>query len=215
MQLSAEIRWFWPEGQAPGLHEWFVPGRGHGGVVAGGGTSRVDVYLHDGHQSELGLKRRGDKPGVEVKGLVADDPVGLAGRCLRGPIQVWCKWTSEPLVLPDEATVALEKTRWLRKFAGTTSGLDEVALGADEKPKSGGPMPDRGCNVEVTRVVFLRPEGGAWWTLGLESFGAHETVRDDLRRAAELLDRRGCPESTSGTCASYPAWLTAALAARS
>jgi hypothetical protein len=39
----------------------------------GGGTPppRRDVYLYDPEQTELGIKARGLKPGLEVKGLVA------------------------------------------------------------------------------------------------------------------------------------------------
>jgi hypothetical protein len=71
MQLSAEIRWFW-QGAIPGsVEKWF-----HGGLGSchpGGGKPRLDEYLYEQGQVELGLKKRGTKPGIEVKGLIATD----------------------------------------------------------------------------------------------------------------------------------------------
>src|SRR3982751_1191157 len=47
--------------------------------IAGGGRPREDVYLRDDRQAALGIKRRGGRPGVEVKGLVELDPDVLEG----------------------------------------------------------------------------------------------------------------------------------------
>ena len=67
MQISAEIRWFWFVNCPDGVETWFRSGP----TPAGGGRAREDEYLHEPRQTELGLKRRGEKPGVEAKGLVA------------------------------------------------------------------------------------------------------------------------------------------------
>lgn len=212
MQLSAEVRWFWPELLPTQLEEWYRAAGNHDGVLPGGGATRVDVYLRDDQQEELGLKNRGQKAGVEVKGLVEEGRVDLDVGPFRGPIQIWCKWTSERLTLEGKATVSLEKRRWLRKFDGGASLLEEIPLDENE---SGARRPDRGCNVELTRVLVDPPSGQLWWTLGLESFGTLATVHEDLRRTAELLARRNCPGLDSGTQASYPKWLTTCLVARS
>src|SRR4030095_5243504 len=59
MLLSAEVRWFW-EGRIPELTRWF----GSGPFAPGGGEVRVDTYVGDPAQLELGVKSRGNKPGL-------------------------------------------------------------------------------------------------------------------------------------------------------
>ena len=49
-----------------------------------------------------------------------------------GPIEIWSKWTSEPLELNSVVTV--EKIRWLRKFDTSTLSPVEIALNDEEKP---------------------------------------------------------------------------------
>jgi hypothetical protein len=53
------------------------------------------------------------------------------------------------------------------------------------------------------------------WTLGFESSGTLEAVREDLRRAAKPPDRCNCPDLASGIWSSYPVWLRTGLAADS
>ena len=68
MFVSAEIRWFWPH-ECPGdLRRWFdeTPP-----AAAAGGQSRIDQYLLLTDESEISIKRRGENPDVEIKGLVA------------------------------------------------------------------------------------------------------------------------------------------------
>jgi hypothetical protein len=76
----------------------------------------VDEYVCDHNQGELSLKRRGEKPGVEVKGLVAPKWGNLTAGPFVGPIDLWTKWTSEVLELRSGWTLPIEKIRWLRKF---------------------------------------------------------------------------------------------------
>jgi hypothetical protein len=111
MQVSAEIRWFWHDASPPSLEDWFCKADGHY-CSAGGGGTRVDEYLRDASQVELGLKRRGSKKGVEVKGLVAVTWGGLAVGPFAGPVELWAKWTSEPLELNSASTVTTTKRRW-------------------------------------------------------------------------------------------------------
>jgi hypothetical protein len=55
----------------------------------GGGLLRLDEYLSDPNQCELGIKRRGGKKGVEVKGLVTHAEQQLAAGPFVGPIEIW------------------------------------------------------------------------------------------------------------------------------
>lgn len=211
MQVSAEVRWFWPNRPADGLERWFVDGAAHAGVAAGGGDLRVDEYLVEPAQVELGIKSRGGKKGVEVKGLVA-----VSGRLgetpFEAPVELWTKWTSAALALPSGSTVRTEKRRWLRKFDGAHNPPREIALGADERPKdSSAALPARGCNVELTHVLVAGER--SWWSFGFESFGTVSTVEKDLAEVARLLAHRRPPSLPGGQAMSYPAWLSATRSA--
>ena len=204
MQISAEIRWFWQNLPPPRLQDWFCNADVNG-PVAGGGKKRVDEYLIDPGQVELGIKRRDGKKGAEVKGLVQVLLDGLAVPPFTGPIELWTKWTSEPLDLRPYATISTVKRRWLRKFDTVGSIPQEIALDADEKPLGGERLPDLGCNVELTEVTL--PGGSVWWTAGFEAFGSLETVRGSLTSVAKTLSARQPPELEHGRLLSYPSWL--------
>ena len=205
MQVSAEIRWFWRHTPPPGLEDWFCKADAHG-CPAGGGRTRVDEYVRDIRQVELGLKRRDGHKGVEVKGLVAVTWGGGAGGPFAGPIELWTKWMSEPLELHSHSTVPIEKQRWLRKFDTTVRVPQERALDNEEKPHDKRSLPALGCNVELTRVRL--PNGDVWWTLGFEAFGTLRTVENDLQAVATVLAARQPPALGEGLQASYPAWLS-------
>src|SRR4030095_7381555 len=115
MQISAEIRWFWRDVAPASLEQWFSSTKVHS-CPPGGGNWRDDAYLKDSAQVELGVKRRGSKPGVEVKGLVTVLPAHLNAEPFEGPIELWTKWTSELLQLPPHLIILTKKQRWLRKF---------------------------------------------------------------------------------------------------
>lgn len=202
MQVSAEIRWFWLNAPPDGPEDWFCKAESHG-CPAGGGKAREDAYLRDLGQPELGLKRRGGKKGVEVKGLVAVLWGGLVVAPFVGPIEIWSKWTSEPLEL--NSVVAIEKVRWLRKFDTGASSPLEIPLNDEEKPIDTRPLPNLGCNVELTRVKL--PDGVVWWTLGFEAFGTISTVANDLQAVTTVLAARRPPTLGEGWRISYPAWL--------
>jgi hypothetical protein len=165
----------------------------------------MDEYVRDACQVELGCKRRGGLPGVEVKGLVAVTWSGVTVEPFVGPIELWTKWTSEVLVLPATATITIEKQRWLRTF--DTSGVvpQEIPLDAVEQPLDKRPLPTLGGHVELTRVRL--PHGEAWWTLGFEAFGTLRTVENALHAVATMLAARRPPGRGEGLRLSYPAWL--------
>jgi hypothetical protein len=185
MLVSAEVRWFWPDEPPNGLFDWFV-GSSHHPSVAGDPSERVDEYLRDAKQTELGIKRRGGKDGVEVKGLVAVLHEVGGEPPFRGRIEMWSKWTSSALDLSGRPTVRITKKRWLRTVAAA-------------------PSTTRGCNVEITELRLST--GERWWTFGFESFGGRTTVEDDLLAATRLMAEREPPPFPTTLAAAYPAWL--------
>ena len=203
MLLSAELRWFW-RGHCPQpVYDWFFKS----GLPPGGGHSRIDRYIPQRGEPDISLKRRGDKPDFEVKGLVTTRR-GSELEPLAPHIEIWCKWscTIRGLKLADE--VAVTKTRWLRQFDTSKYVRSEIPLGANEKPKADYSLPLQGCNVELTEVQ-IGGHAGRWWTLGFEAFGDLDSVPTNLTLTV-------LPEKPillriigSGAFLSYPSWLRA------
>jgi hypothetical protein len=203
MQVSAEIRWFWPDKIPDAVDLWF---RNRSLPAGGGGEPRDDVYLHDPVQKELGIKRRGKKPGVEIKGLIGRASLAGAPSWVDVKAEIWCKWSSAVIDISGYATVNTLKVRWLRKFDTTSGSADEVELGADEMPLHGVPLPEQGCNIEFTRIQI---EGNRrnFWTLGFEAFGDLETVKSNLSRALNAITPLDRVWFGSSMLLSYPEWL--------
>ncbi|HTV48743.1 MAG TPA: hypothetical protein VMG59_09910 [Phycisphaerae bacterium] len=204
MQISAEIRWFWFEYPPFAFKDWFCKADSHR-IAAGGGGLRLDEYMCDRKQVELGVKLRGGKKGVEVKGLVSIIENGLEVEPFMGSIEIWTKWSSEILELNLKETVKTIKRRWLRKFDCFTAEPIEIELDHKENPKNGATLPSQGCNVELTEVTLASQD--IWWTFGFEAFGTTETVEENLRKATTTISKRLHGEFTKGHLASYPVWL--------
>jgi hypothetical protein len=209
MQVSAEIRWFWREGAQPSqLKDWFCAEQAHGCLAGGGNEAgRLDEYLSEAGQVELGVKLRGGKKGVEVKGLVESLFEELTVPPFVGAIELWTKWTSHALVLNSGVTVATKKRRWLRKFDAASDDPKEIPLDANENPLGKEALPVLGCNVELTHLEL--PDGRIWWTFAFEAFGSVQTVAGSLHATADTLARRQPPALGEALVASYPAWLSA------
>jgi hypothetical protein len=111
MQISAEIRWFWPIRCPEPIETWF---RG-GATEPGGGSLREDQYLYEPKQTEFGLKRRGEKAGVEAKGLVAASSQPSDIFPFVGPIEIWCKWKLLALTLRDVSIIHTSKNKVAEK----------------------------------------------------------------------------------------------------
>jgi len=222
MLLSAEIRWFWRSAPPSTLLSWFKDERIHLCAVGGGPPDREDLYLVDGSQSELGIKVRGQKnarPGdnaaapmlkdVEAKGLLMVDSGVLTSGPLAAPVQFWCKWPFRHIDVGSTKTLAVRKTRWLRRFDTTGPSAIEIFLDANEDPideSRRNCLPALGCNAELTEVQL--PIGDDWWTFGVEAFGPLHTLEASLRTVAEELVRRGDgPELHSGVLLNYPQWI--------
>jgi hypothetical protein len=178
MLVSAEIRWFWRKTCPPLVAEQFHRRDGES-------RSRTDIYLRLPGQSELGIKRRGSKPGLEIKGLVAlrPLPIGLpASAC-----QLWCKWSAESKVPDEWPQYPIAKTRWLRHFGAA--------------PEDGS---QQGCQMELTKLEI--PGGDIWWTLGFEASGAFDRLVSQLTAA---VGQAGLTTDAvrDGHFLSYPAWI--------
>ena len=206
MLLSAEVRWFW-EGRIPELARWF----GGGPFAAGGGEVRMDTYVVDPGQVELGVKSRGNKPGLELKVLVSERPSRGIGQ-LRSATQIWTKVSSTVLSLNGLPALATHKRRWLRKFDTGGPTVTEIELGKDERPKAGG-LPDDGCNVELTEV-WLEDPARVWTTLGFEAFGSFDRVERSLAATLTQMSAVAMPNFGAGEALSYPAWLAARAGSR-
>lgn len=213
-QVSGEVRWFLDPSQSERASQFATWLMGGAIPVGGGKKVREDVYVKDVKATELGVKSREGKKGLEVKALVdaAAGTLRVGGRV--GAVQVWSKVSSLELALP-KSTVVTHKKRWLRKF--DTSGVDAVEVALGQGPSGEDPAgkpPDVGCNVEWTEV---RVGESLEWTFGLEAFAFVEGVDhrlvlvDSLKKTIDALERSlpGQPslEDPSWRELSYPAWL--------
>lgn len=202
MQISAETRLWWRDGQCPAIAAWFEP---PGAIAPGGGQPRRDVYVRDAGQAEIGIKLRAAGTGnalVEVKSLVAcrGDAVPF------GPVSLWTKSTMPGLKLGGIATIAITKQRRLRKYGWDGARLREIALDEQENSRDGS-RPDAGCNVELTRVQ-ADTFAGIWWTLGYEAFGGLDNVERILRACQlQTVSQAPFPACAEAWPASYPEWL--------
>lgn len=194
MLLSAEIRLFWFHQKPVALEAWFMEAAIHGSQ-ASGPEERTDVYLLDEKQAELGVKTRGEQPGLEVKGLIArlGDTIGFDSYTV--PMELWSKWSSETLSIDTKPGVALHKKRWMRKFDTTKAPLVETQE----------TMPEKGCNVEWTMVAIA--SGETCWTLGFEAYGRLGDIEKSLRQVVLLINDRKPPHASNGKALSYPALI--------
>jgi hypothetical protein len=195
MQISAEIRYFWKDSPPTGVEAWFRGGEKHP-FPTGEGELREDQYVRDATQGELGIKRRGKKAGLEVKGFVSPGRSALPAP-FAGQVEVWGKWSFASLEPGAGSTVTIEKQRWLRKFETGGPKAQEMPIDV---------LPAEGCNVELTKLRVN--DGDVWWTLGLEAFGTLWTVERNLGLAANALVERSPPVFSPQVTASYPSWLS-------
>ena len=199
MRVTAEMRWFWLGQCPPDLESWFFKSS----LRAGGGP-RCDEYVRPSNGAELGIKKRGSKAGVEVKGLIG------TSRCpelisLAPHYELWCKWTSNDFFLNGTNLVVTKKVRWARKLDTSCNSVFEVPLGADEVPLNGEWVRE-GCNLTMTEV---QTAGIAveWWTFCFEAFGSLESAPKNLQAATSYSKSTFFPQP-EGAFLSYPAWLS-------
>jgi len=211
MQVSAEVRWFGSGSIPDDLSHWFSkPARAFRHPV-GGGRDRRDFYLLL-REPELAIKKRGDKPGLEVKGLVEKLSWEIEFGGVQVAPQLFCKWDSPQLELRDLPSVETVKTRWLRKF-DTAADLREIELRAGqylEDPRAAGERPAVGCNIELTKVT---KGGETWWTFGAESFAfgrpgeTIELIGKSLLRTMQALAVDATIDLSQASYCGYAEWL--------
>lgn len=213
MHVTAELRWFC-NSRHDELKNWFCRADAHD-FEAGGGLVRVDSYLRDSRQVELGLKLRGGKKFVEVKGLVCQAFDACNVIPFLGEIEVWSKWTSNSLELDLSKTITTEKRRWMRKFDTTGDAPIEFRLNEKEAPIELNSYPARGCSFELTEVRFMDsstkevlPNSQDWWTLSFESWGHLDSIKTSLCQVAAVMASRKPPAFDASYQASYPSFLS-------
>ena len=200
MFVSAEIRWFYPDECPANLHRWF----GEMSPAPGGGKLRIDEYLSQTNQSEVSIKKRGGRPGVEIKGLIAvcrSELVPFAPY-----VELWCKWRLQASALEMTKRMIIQKTRWIRTYDTSRAAIVEIPLQADEKPLNGQPLPQQGCNVEISKIQIAE-EPRQWWTLGFEAFGDLDSAPGNLLKTTQFLIAHSFPLPICGEFLNYPSWL--------
>lgn len=214
MQVSAEVRWFQVGAIPDDLREWFCDPAPTFRYRVGGGHPRPDVYLLL-RETELGIKSRGGKKGLEVKGLVDVMPWQIHFGAMSVVPQLFCKWASEELELANLPAVETVKTRWLRKFDTAVEDPCEIRLGAGdfgEDPILKSERPDVGCNVELTSVT---KGNETWWTFGAESFAFGQPgqtvnlVGQGLLRVMEVLASHAKIDLRGAQYLGYAEWILA------
>lgn len=214
MKVTAEARLWWPSWAGKALLAWF-DGLG---TPAPGGTAlrgranasgRTDVYLLDPHEIDVGIKVRAagaNTPQVEIKTLISRE----ADQAPFGPVTLWAKVSSTGLRLETSRTVAVTKWRTLRRYEWHDGGWSEVPLDAQEN-SLGRTQPERGCDVELTRVA-VEGVAGAWHTVACEAFGPLGDVERILRHyVEEIIATRFPPDASGAEAASYPEFLSRRL----
>ncbi len=190
MLISAELRWFWQSARPPRIERWFHEGaKFHSDPEA-----RCDRYLPQPGKDDIGIKRRGNKDGVEIKALVAiAHDEALAG--IAPHFEIWGKWDA---ALSITEAIEVQKLRFLRVFDAQTAEAIEI-------PRQAEAHPEQACHLELTKLeIFGQSE--VWWTLGLEALGDLAAVQDKLRKLVKHLCAGGfTPED--GDFMAYPAWL--------
>jgi len=200
MFVSTEIRWFYPDECPTNLHRWF----GEMSPAPGGGKLRINEYLSQTNQSEVSIKKRGGKPGVEIKGLIAvcrSELVPFAPY-----VELWCKWRLHASALEMTKRMIIQKTRWIRTYDTSGAAIVEIPLQADEKPLNGQPLPQQGCNVEISKIQIAE-EPRQWWTLGFEAFGDLDSAPGNLLKTTQYLIAHSFPLPICGEFLNYPSWL--------
>ena len=184
--LTAEIRFWWPNGQAGVLSAWLE----EKGFPLSEGCRRTDIYIPTGSMA-VNLKQRGGEQ-LELKTLVRTLPLvsAFAGqqRC-----ELWVKHELSGLPISGDRHLRISKTRRL-------AWLDQQGeLATGEHLSSG-------CQVELSEV---QPEGAhrAWTSFCLEAFGEADVLAERLHAAIGKLGDLPCANERP-LIASYAEWLS-------
>jgi hypothetical protein len=189
MELSAEMRWFWPGTSNDAVFRALAERLGFGPA-----QTRTDHYLSF-PVPELGVKLREGR--LEIQQRVGS----RADTNWQGVIEHWAKWGADaaPENLRGNGTWrTVRKSRRLLVLVPGGSGLVVAPAGAD---------PGEGCNVELTE---LEMDGTRAWSLGFEAYGTlgrEQLLESALQRhASDLSSIKVSIAQSMG----YPAWLMGA-----
>jgi hypothetical protein len=100
----------------------------------------------------------------------------------------------------------IQKTRWIRTYDTSRAAIVEIPLQADGKPLNGQPLPQQGCNLEISKIQIAE-EPRQWWTLGFEAFGDLDSVPGNLLKTTQFLIAHSFPLPICGEFLNYPSWL--------
>ena len=176
---TAEARWFRRGDVPPAVRAWF-DALGPDVEL----ESRADRYLAPTDDA-LGVKlREGHAEAKRRDGVLGPLRVGPAA----APVEGWTKWSfplADPGPLaaePDDAWVAVAKTRWQRHADACALELSQVDVGGDR-----------------------------WWSVCLEATGPDAPARRAALDAAarRWLGAPGAPALPEADAAGYLAWLRA------
>jgi len=97
----------------------------------------------------------------------------------------------------------IQKTRSIRTYDTSRAAIVEIPLQADEKPLNGQPLPQQGCNVEISKIQIAE-EPRQWWTLGFEAFGDLDSAPGNLLKTTQFLIAHSFPLPICGEFLNCP-----------
>ena len=213
---SAEIRWFIPHALTEGVRNWFLLGLSDQTLQA----LKEEKYFEDKRPDNYLVLPGADSVGVKIRGGIRFEikaqvtaPRPLVTGEVSGRTDQWVKWSFEhadlnkiyPAMQEDCVWVEVSKERYLRKLSGDSGALSEV-------PPSQRPLPNVGCNVELTRLE-LRNNKPCGYSIGFEAFGPAAGNQQRLLEALKFFfARHSTPpgvELNLLNSASYPSWILA------
>jgi hypothetical protein len=199
MQVTDEIRWFFPGTVPAAVLDWFCDG-----APIGPSPKRTDIYLPLPGRLALSVKLREGRLEFKTQAGPARAvtyPSGIAGEAAPWKKEGYRTHLFADIErrLADPAALHVVKERHLRKFA--------IHEGGTAAEISGGEAPQQGCLFEVTQLWL---DEAPSWTVALEAFGAPAPLAHSLDAVAAQVFARPCPVAlTTPNSASYPQWLPA------
>ena len=183
--LTAEIRFWWPNGQTGVLSAWLE----EKGIALSGPRKRTDLYIPTGSIA-VNLKRREGEQ-LELKTKVQERPLVTAFTGQQ-QCEIWVKRQLPGLPICAGRQLGVRKTRWL-------ACLDRQGERATDGHGASG------CQLELSEV---QPEGGqrTWTSFCLEAFGEVDLLVECLQGVIAKLGDLPCAHERP-LVASYAEWL--------
>ena len=224
MEISTEIRWFFPDKMPDLVQSWFFQTPRFGDTLTvNDGDERIDLYLLTEGRIDISPKLREGKLEIKVRNQVEEfaDPTGFYS----GLIERWEKWewqytdtdkkedefedkldkliaTSFKKNTLDNKRFNVWKNRFQRKFTIDSSGT-VIPAGQD--------FIDEGFQAEVTE---LKVNDEDWWTMAFEIVeNPKSPMKDPISKLKSSInwifegkEYDGQPIKSQSSF-SYPEWL--------